>query len=86
MKYGLHLFATETSIQPAEFAMAAEERGFESVWFSEHTHIPFNFLNAGGANENFQIITGRPTILSSLPRWQLALQIRSKSVPACRLS
>jgi len=46
MKYGLHLFATETSIQPAEFAKAAEKRGFESVWFSEHTHIPVNFLNA----------------------------------------
>lgn len=47
MKYGLHLFATETSIQPAEFARAAEERGFESVWFSEHTHIPVSFLDAG---------------------------------------
>jgi probable F420-dependent oxidoreductase len=47
MKYGLHLFATETSIQPAEFASAAEERGFESVWFSEHTHIPVSFLDAG---------------------------------------
>ena len=47
MKYGLHLFATETSIQPAEFASAAEERAFESVWFSEHTHIPVSFLNAG---------------------------------------
>jgi probable F420-dependent oxidoreductase len=47
MKYGLHLFATETSIQPGEFAEAAEERGFESVWFSEHTHIPVSFLNTG---------------------------------------
>ncbi len=47
MKYGLHLFATETSIQPAEFAKTAEEQGFESVWFSEHTHIPVNFLNSG---------------------------------------
>ena len=47
MKYGTHLFSTEDSIQPAEFAKAAEDRGFESVWFSEHTHIPVNFLNAG---------------------------------------
>jgi len=46
MKYGLHLFATETSIQPAEFAQAAEARGFESVWFSEHTHIPLSYLEA----------------------------------------
>ena len=49
MKYGIHLFATEDSIQPAEFAKAAEDRGFESVWFSEHTHIPVNFLNSAGA-------------------------------------
>ena len=48
MKYGIHLFATEDSIQPAEFANAAEDRGFESVWFSEHTHIPVNFLNSAG--------------------------------------
>ena len=47
MKYGLHLFATEKSIQPAEFAFSAEERGFDSVWFSEHTHIPVSFLNTG---------------------------------------
>lgn len=49
MKYGIHLFATEDSIQPAEFAIAAEDRGFDSVWFSEHTHIPVNFLNSAGA-------------------------------------
>jgi len=48
MKFGIHLFATEDSIQPAEFAKSAEERGFESVWFSEHTHIPVKFLNSGG--------------------------------------
>lgn len=45
MQFGTHLFATEHSIQPGEFALASEERGFESVWFSEHTHIPINFLN-----------------------------------------
>ena len=44
MKYGIHLFATEDSIQPGELAQEAESRGFESVLFSEHTHIPVNFL------------------------------------------
>ena len=47
MKYGLHLFATESSIQPGEFAREAESRGFESAWFSEHTHIPVGYLEAG---------------------------------------
>lgn len=48
MEYGTHLFATENSIQPADFAKESEDRGFESVWFSEHTHIPTKFLDSGG--------------------------------------
>ena len=47
MQYGIHLFPTEHSIQPNELALAAEERDFDSVWFSEHTHIPVKFLNSG---------------------------------------
>jgi probable F420-dependent oxidoreductase len=46
MQFGVHVFPTETSIQPDELARAAEERGLDSVWFSEHTHIPLHFLNA----------------------------------------
>jgi probable F420-dependent oxidoreductase len=37
---GVALFATDYSIQPAEFARLAEERHFESLFFTEHTHIP----------------------------------------------
>jgi len=47
MQYGIHLFPTAISIQPDELALAAEEREFESVWFSEHTHIPVKFLSSG---------------------------------------
>jgi probable F420-dependent oxidoreductase len=47
MQYGIHLFATEQSIQPGDLGKYSEERGFESVWFSEHTHIPVNFLKSG---------------------------------------
>jgi len=48
MQFGVHIFPTETSFQPDEFARAAEERGLDSVWFSEHTHIPVRFLTAPG--------------------------------------
>jgi len=41
MLFGIHVFPTEHSIQPDELARAAEERGLESIWFSEHTHILF---------------------------------------------
>ncbi len=48
MQFGVHIFPTEHSIQPAELARAAEEGGIDSVWFSEHTHIPVRFLNSPG--------------------------------------
>jgi probable F420-dependent oxidoreductase len=40
MKLGVLMFATDYAIRPDELAHACEERGFESVWFPEHTHIP----------------------------------------------
>src|SRR5262245_13429043 len=40
MRYGLAIFPTDYSITPVELARAAEERGFESLWFPEHSHIP----------------------------------------------
>jgi probable F420-dependent oxidoreductase len=38
--HGVALFPTEYSIRPARLAWLAEERGFESFWVTEHTHIP----------------------------------------------
>ena len=40
MKIGIMMFITETTAQPAEVARALEERGFESMFLPEHTHIP----------------------------------------------
>ena len=40
MKHGLAIFATDEGIDPSELARVAEERGFESLWVPEHTHIP----------------------------------------------
>ena len=48
MQFGVHVFPTEYSIQPDELGRAAEERGLDSVWFSEHTHIPVSFLKTPG--------------------------------------
>lgn len=46
MLFGVHVFPTQFSFQPDELALVSEERGFESVWFSEHTHVPVRFLNS----------------------------------------
>ena len=40
MKVGIFSFNTEYTIRPDELAIEAENRGFDSVWFPEHTHIP----------------------------------------------
>jgi probable F420-dependent oxidoreductase len=40
MDFGVVMFPTEYAIQPDELARALEERGFESLWVPEHTHIP----------------------------------------------
>ena len=46
MQFGVHIFPIEHSIQPDELARAMEDRGLESLWFSEHTHIPVSVLEA----------------------------------------
>jgi probable F420-dependent oxidoreductase len=38
--YGVAMFATDYAMPPDALARAAEERGFESLWLPEHTHIP----------------------------------------------
>ena len=40
MRIGIAMFPTDYAIQPAELGKLVEERGFDSLWFPEHTHIP----------------------------------------------
>lgn len=40
MKIGVFSFNTEYTMRADELARAAEDRGFESLWVPEHTHIP----------------------------------------------
>jgi len=40
MKFGVTMFVTDYAIRVDELARALEERGFESLWLPEHTHIP----------------------------------------------
>ena len=40
MKLGIMQFSTDEAMPPGELAAAVEERGFESLFFPEHTHIP----------------------------------------------
>ena len=40
MDFGISWFATDEVIQPDEMGATVEERGFESLFVPEHTHIP----------------------------------------------
>jgi probable F420-dependent oxidoreductase len=40
MKFGIAIFPTEDGPAPADLAREVEERGYESLFFPEHTHIP----------------------------------------------
>ena len=45
MHFGGAMFFTEYSMSAMELARALEERGFESVWAPEHSHIPSSRLS-----------------------------------------
>jgi len=40
MRFGVGTFVTDDGIGPAELGVGLEERGFESLFLAEHTHIP----------------------------------------------
>ena len=40
MQFGAYMFSTDYSMSPDDLARVLEDRGFESMWVPEHTHIP----------------------------------------------
>jgi alkanesulfonate monooxygenase SsuD/methylene tetrahydromethanopterin reductase-like flavin-dependent oxidoreductase (luciferase family) len=40
MEFGVATFVTDEGIAPAALGRELEERGFESLFVAEHTHIP----------------------------------------------
>ncbi|MGZ4766409.1 MAG: TIGR03619 family F420-dependent LLM class oxidoreductase [Ilumatobacteraceae bacterium] len=48
MRLGVVIFPTDRGIQPVELARQAESRGFDSLWFPEHSHIPISRLTPWG--------------------------------------
>jgi probable F420-dependent oxidoreductase len=46
MHIGVAMFCTDYSMAPTELAAALEQRGFESLWLPEHSHIPLSRRSA----------------------------------------
>jgi probable F420-dependent oxidoreductase len=52
MEIGVAMFATHDAIGPAQLARLAEEHGYDSLYFPEHSHIPASRLSPyGGGGE-----------------------------------
>jgi len=52
MKYGVFMFPTDTAIRPDDLAREVEARGFDSLWFPEHSHIPISRVTPWGGQKN----------------------------------
>src|SRR5260221_2609346 len=46
MKIGVAMFFTDSSMTAQELGVEAEQRGFDSVWSPEHSHIPISRKSA----------------------------------------
>ncbi|HEY4909750.1 MAG TPA: LLM class F420-dependent oxidoreductase [Methylomirabilota bacterium] len=42
MEFGAAIFFTDYSMAPVDLGVALEDRGFESLWAPEHSHIPLS--------------------------------------------
>jgi len=51
LNIGVMIFPTDKSIQPIPLAKEVESRGFESLWFPEHSHIPTSRETPWGGRE-----------------------------------
>jgi probable F420-dependent oxidoreductase len=51
MKLGALMFPTDKGIQPVELAKELEARGYDAMWFPEHSHIPVSRRTPWGGRE-----------------------------------
>jgi probable F420-dependent oxidoreductase len=58
MRFGLIMYATDYTIDPVGLGRAAEERGFESLFFPEHTHIPVASKRPGATGPDRETLDG----------------------------
>jgi len=62
MQLGVAVFAGTDGLTPAELARAVEDRGFESLFWAEHTHIPLSSRRDDGRSVHDYAATYDPFI------------------------
>jgi probable F420-dependent oxidoreductase len=55
MKIGIAMFPTVDAPAPGRLAQMIEDRGLESLWFAEHSHLPVGIdrIESGGAGDRY---------------------------------
>lgn len=51
MRFGLGIFATDETTPPGDLGRLAEQRGFDALLLTEHTHMPVDHLPYPGGGE-----------------------------------
>ena len=65
MRIGVTVFLTDQTIGPAELGRALAERGFQSYYAPEHTHIPISRATPRRSASRCRTTTPGPWIPSS---------------------
>jgi probable F420-dependent oxidoreductase len=65
MDIGIVVMVGSDGLTPQEVGRAAEDRGFESLFWAEHTHIPVRSRRADGASTRFYADTYDPFVALS---------------------
>ena len=70
MHFGATMWFTEYSISPSRLAIALEERGFESLWASEHSHLPIGAGNGEPRNVQADVMDPFVTLTAAATNTQ----------------
>ena len=86
MHVGAAMFFTEYSMAPAELGRALEERGFESVWAPEHSHIPLSrkssFPSGGELPKQYHDVMDPFVTLTAAAAWSMRARTVMRPVTA----
>lgn len=55
MDFGISFFPTDTTLQPIDMAREVEARGFDCLWYAEHSHIPVSRATPWPGHEGEQL-------------------------------
>jgi alkanesulfonate monooxygenase SsuD/methylene tetrahydromethanopterin reductase-like flavin-dependent oxidoreductase (luciferase family) len=68
MRIGGAMFFTDYSMSPTELARALEDRGFDSLWVPEHSHIPLTRKSPASGTHHATSSRDRPIARRSIKR------------------